>query len=298
MQRRPTPGARAAEPAPRDGLARADSQRDRWVALALLLVLALTLAAGAFPFSSGPLAAQEEAPAEVAVVTSGGLAAAYDRLAPRFEADTGIRLVTAYGASTGGAPDSIPVRLARGERFDVLIMSQAGLNALAAQGLVRPDTRRDLASSSIGMAVREGAPLPDIGTPEAFAATLLDAESIGYSASVSGTYIATELYPRLGLAEELAPKSRRIVSERVAAVVARGEVEIGFQQVSEILSIAGAAYAGPIPDEYQRVTTFSTGIATDAENPDGAQRLIDYLSSDAAAGTVAEAGLVPVVRRP
>ena len=133
--------------------------------------------------------------------------------------------MTAYGASTGGAPDSIPVRLARGERFDVLIMSRAGLNALAAQGLVRPDTRRDLASSSIGMAVREGAPLPDIGTPEAFAATLLDAESIGYSASVSGTYIATELYPRLGLAEELAPKSRRIVSERVAAVVARGEVE-------------------------------------------------------------------------
>ena len=298
MQRRPTPGARAAEPAPRFGLARAGSRRDRRFAPGLLLVLAATLATGASPFSGGPLAAQAETPAEVAVVTSGGLAAAYDRLAPRFEAETGIRLVTAYGASTGGAPDSIPVRLARGERFDVLIMSRAGLNALAAQGLVRPDTRRDLASSSIGMAVREGAPLPDIGTPEAFAETLLAAESIGYSASVSGTYISTELYPRLGLTEELAPKSRRIVSERVAAVVARGEVEIGFQQVSEILSIAGAAYAGPIPDEYQRVTTFSAGITTDAANPDGARTLIDFLSSDAAAGTVAEAGLVPVVRRP
>ncbi len=95
--------------------------------------------------------------------------------------------------------------------------------------------------------------------------------------------MSTELFPRLGLAEQLAPKSRRIVSERVAAVVARGEVEIGFQQVSEILSIEGAAYAGPLPNEYQRVTTFSTGIATDAENPDGAQKLIDFLSSDAAA---------------
>ena len=226
-------------------------------------------------------------------MTSGGLAAAYDRLAPRFEEQTGIRLVTAYGASGGGAPDSIPARLERGERFDVLIMSQAGLNELTAQGLVRPDTREHLASSSIGMAVRDGAPLPDISTPEAFVETLLAAGSIGYSASVSGTYVSTELFPRLGLTEQLAPKSRRIESERVAAVVARGEVEIGFQQVSEILSIPGAAYAGPLPAEYQRVTTFSAGIAADAGNPDGGQRLIDFLSSAEAAVTIAETGLEP-----
>ena len=226
-------------------------------------------------------------------MTSGGVAAAYDRLAPRFEDETGIRLVTSYGASAGGAADSIPARLGRGERFDVLIMSQAGLNELTAQGLVRPDTSMDLASSSIGMAVREGAPLPDISTPEAFVETLLAAESIGYSASVSGTYVATELFPRLGLAEQLAPKSRRIESERVAAVVARGEVAIGFQQVSEILSIPGAAYAGPLPAEYQRVTTFSAGIAADAGNPDGGQRLIEFLSSGAAAATIAETGLEP-----
>ena len=265
--------------------------------ITFLLALAAALATSVLPFGDAPAAGQAPAREEVAVVTSGGLAAAYDRLAPRFEAETGIRLVTAYGASTGGAPDSIPVRLARGERFDVLIMSQAALNELTAQGLVRPGTRLDLASSSIGMAVREGAPLPDIGTPEAFAETLLAAESIGYSASVSGTYISTELYPRLGLAEELAPKSRRIDSERVAAVVARGEVEIGFQQVSEILSIEGAAYAGPIPDEYQRVTTFSTGIATDAENPDGARRLIEFLASEDAARTITETGLEPVARQ-
>ena len=217
---------------------------------------------------------------------------ANDRLAPRFEDETGIRAVVTHGA--GGAADSIPARLERGERFDVLIMSQAGLNELTAQGLVRPDTREDLASSSIGMAVREGAPLPDISTPEAFVETLLAAESIGYSASVSGTYVSTELFPRLGLAEQLVPKSRRIESERVAAVVARGEVEIGFQQVSEILSIPGAAYAGPLPAEYQRVTTFSTGIATDAGNPVGGQKLISFLSSGEAAATIAETGLEPV----
>ncbi len=265
----------------------------RWL-FALLAFLAAATGACAPSPGDGPAAGETAATREVSVVTSGGLAAAYDRLAPRFEEETGIRLVTAYGASTGGALDSIPARLERGERFDVLIMSQAGLNELAARGLVRPDTRNDLASSSIGMAVREGAPLPDIGTPEAFVEALLAAESIGYSASVSGTYLSSELFPRLGLAEELAPKSRRIESERVAAVVARGEVEIGFQQVSEILSIEGAAYAGPIPAEYQRVTTFSAGIATDAGNPGGGRRLIDFLSSGEAAATISDTGLEPL----
>ena len=264
----------------------------RRLTVTLLLVLAASIVACA-PSGDAPAASEANTLQEVAVVTSGGLAAAYDVLAPRFQDETGIGLVTAYGASTGGAPDSIPARVERGERFDVLIMSQGGLNGLAERGLVRPDTQVDLASSSIGVAVREGAPLPDISTPEAFAETLLAADSIGYSASVSGTYVSTELFPRLGLAEELAPKSRRIVSERVAAVVARGEVEIGFQQVSEILSIEGAAYVGPVPEEYQLVTTFSAGIATDAGNPDGAQRLIDFLSSEAAAATITETGLEP-----
>ena len=262
----------------------------RRLTVTFLLVLVASIVACA---PSGDTPSAGEAPRDVAVVTSGGLAAAYDLLAPRFQDDTGIGLLTAYGASTGGAPDSIPARLERGERFDVLIMSQAGLNELTARGLVRADSRVDLASSSIGVAVREGAPLPDIGTPEAFAETLLAAESIGYSASVSGTYVSTELFPRLGLAEQLAPKSRRIVSERVAAVVARGEIELGFQQVSEILSIEGAAYAGPLPAEYQLVTTFSAGVATDAGNPDGAQTLIDFLASGEAAPTIAETGLDP-----
>ena len=261
---------------------------------ALPLALAAVLAACAAPSRAQQAADEAPASGEVHVLTSGGFAAAYDVLAPRFEAATGMRLVTAQGASTGGAPDSIPARLARGERFDVLIMSQAGLNELVGRGLVRADSRVDLASSSIGMAVREGEPLPDISTPEAFRAALLAAESIGYSASVSGTYLATELFPRLGLSAELGPKSRRIVSERVAAVVARGEVEVGFQQVSEILSIAGAAYAGPLPAEYQRVTTFSTGVMAAARNPAGGQRLIDYLSSAEVVPTVAETGLQPL----
>lgn len=232
---------------------------------------------------------------EVRVVTSGGFAAAYDILAPQFEKETGIKLITAYGSSSGGAPDSIPVRLERGEEFDVIILSRPSLNNLTELGEVRPDSPRDLVRSSIGMAVRDGVDIPDISTPELFVEVLLNAESIGYSASASGTYLSTVLLPRLGLWEQLEPKSKRILSERVAAVVARGDVEIGFQQISEILPIEGAKFAGPIPSEYQKVTTFSTGITTRAKNIADAQRLVDYFSSAGVAAIIAETGLEPVI---
>jgi len=232
---------------------------------------------------------------DVKVVTSGGFTAAYNILAPQFEKETGIKLITSYGASSGGAANSIPVRLQRGEEFDVVILSQSSLHNLIELGSVRPDTRKDLVRSSIGMAAREGANIPDISTPELFVETLLDAESIGYSASASGTYLSTVLFPKLGLWDQLETKSERILSERVATVVARGDVEIGFQQVSEILSIEGAKYVGPIPLEYQKVTTFSAGITMRAQNAADAKKLIDYLSSAEVATTIAGTGLEPVV---
>jgi molybdate transport system substrate-binding protein len=260
-----------------------------WAGLAVLVVACQTLP------QNGKPAADDGALNEVRVVTSGGFAAAYNTLAPQFEKETGINLITAFGSSSGGAPDSIPARLERGEQFDVIILSQSSLNRLTEQGEVMPYSRKDLVRSSIGMAVRQGAVAPDISTPESFVKALIDAKSIGYSASASGTYLSTVLLPELGLWAQLEPKSRRILSERVAAVVARGDVEIGFQQISEILPIEGADYAGPIPDEYQKVTTFSTGITTRATNVAGAQKLIDYLSSGAVAGAVAKTGLAPVV---
>lgn len=121
------------------------------------------------------------------------------------------------------------------------------------------------------------------------------AESIGYSASASGTYLSTVLLPGLGLWEQLESKSKRILSERVATVVARGEVEIGFQQISEILPIEGVAYAGPIPSKYQKVTTFSMGITTRAKNLSDARRLVDFLSSAEVAAIIAATGLEPVI---
>jgi ABC-type molybdate transport system substrate-binding protein len=228
---------------------------------------------------------------EVVVMTSGAFTAPFEVAAPWFERRTGHDVVSVFGASTGGAPDSIPARLARGERADVVIASAQALDALVAAGEVEPGTRRDLVLSRIGMAVRAGAPRPDISSVEALVRTLREARSFAYSASVSGTYLATELLPRLGLADELAAKGKRIESERVGAVVARGDAEIGFQQISELVTIAGIEYVGPLPDEVQRVSTFSAGIAAGAESPAAARELVAFLASVAMGPVVERYGL-------
>jgi molybdate transport system substrate-binding protein len=234
---------------------------------------------------------------EIRVISSGGFTAAYNVLAPRFEQMTGKKIISAYGASMGNAPDAIPQRLARGEPTDMIILARSALDDFTARGVVRPDSRVDLAESRIGVAVRAGAPKPDISTVDALRRTLLAAPSIAYSASASGVYVSTELYKKLGIEAEVAPKSRRILSERVAAVVARGEADIGFQQISEILGIPGAELVGPLPPEVQQVTVFSAGVLTNAQQPEAATELIHFLSSEDASETIASTGLDPIKRR-
>ncbi len=236
----------------------------------------------------------EETAGLVRVVTSGGFTAAYNELAPLFEQRTGIVIDTQYGASSGGAADSIPERLARGENFDLIILSRPSLDNLTEQGFTVPESRTDLVRSRVGMAVRAGAPVPDISTADRFRQVLLDAASIGYSASASGTYLSTELWPAMGIWADIKGKSRRILSERVGSVVARGEVEIGFQQISELLPIEGIEFVGPLPDEIQRVTTFSAAITANAANVEQARRLIEYLASPAVAPAIQAQGLEPV----
>jgi molybdate transport system substrate-binding protein len=200
--------------------------------------------------------------ADVVVMTSGGFNAPFQALAPAFERATGHRLVTVQGASMGAAPDAIPNRLARGEAADVVILAAEALDALAAQGRVVPGTRVDLVESRIGASVRADGPRWDISTVDGLVRALREAPTIAFSASASGTYLSGELFERLGLAAEVMPKARRIFSERVGDVVRRGDAALGFQQVSELLPIAGLAFLGPIPEALQRVTTFSAGIAT------------------------------------
>src|SRR5215213_7770246 len=175
--------------------------------------------------------------AEIKVMNSGGFTAAYKDLAPGCERTTGNTVATAWGASMGTAPDAIPMRLARGEPADVLIMAAPALDQMITEGKAVPGSRVDLARSSIAMAVRAGAPKPDISTVGALTKALLEAQSIAYSASASGVYLSSEVLPRLSGGDRIMAKSRKIMSERVGSVVARGDAEIGFQQLSELIPI-------------------------------------------------------------
>lgn len=243
------------------------------------------------------LAAGVVAAEDVRVMTSGAFTAAYAELAPQFERATGNRVVTTYGPSMGGTADSIPSRLQRGEPADVVILAAPALDELIAAGHVVKGSRVDLVRSSIGMAVRAGAPKPDISSVEALMRALRRATSVGYSSSASGVYLSTELFTRLGIADELRPKSKRIEGEPVGNAVARGEVELGFQQISELLPVKGIDYVGPLPAGAQRVTVFSAGIAARAKSPAAARALVAFLASPAAGQAIRASGLEPVSTR-
>ena len=235
--------------------------------------------------------------AEIRVMTSGGFTSAHKELAPQFERATGHTIVTSYGASQGGAPDSIPSRLARGEPVDLVILAAPALDALIKDGKVAGGSRVDLVHSLIGMVVRAGAPKPDISTLDAFKRAVLGAKSLAYSASASGVYLSTELFPKMGIWEEIKGRSQRIESARVATIVARGEAEIGFQQVSELLEVGGVDLVGVLPEGAQRVTTFSAGIASGATQADAARELVRFYTSPAADEVIKRSGLTPAAVR-
>src|ERR1700692_3665569 len=201
---------------------------------------------------------------DVHVMISAGFHGAYSELGPAFERASGHHLVTTRGPSMGAAPESIPTRLSRGEAADVVILDGGAADELGKRGLVRADSRIELARSLVGMVVREGAAKPDIATVEAFRSTLLAAKSIAYSDSGSGTYLSTTLFAKLGIADQIAGKSRKVrgppSGEPVASVVARGEAEIGFQQVAELIHAAGITYVGPIPAEFQPGFSFAGSL--------------------------------------
>ena len=233
---------------------------------------------------------------EVRVVTSGAFTAACVRLVPEFERTTGHKVLLTFGASMGSGPDTIPSRLARGERVDVVILAASSLDDLIEAGRVAAGSRVDLVRSRIGVAVRAGAPRPDISTVEALKRTLLRARSIGYSSSASGVYLTTELFPRLGIAAEIKDRLRQSTGA-VGDLVASGEVEIGFQQISELLPVAGIDYVGPLPAEAQRETVFSAGLVAGAAAPQAARALVAFFTSPAAATAIAATGLEPIPPR-
>ena len=234
---------------------------------------------------------------DIKLMTSGAFAAAYLELIPQLELLTKKKFVTA-ATSIGTGENSIPNRLKRGEAVDIVIVADAVLRKFIQDGLVLAETYTPVARSTIGMAVRAGAPMPDISTAEALKRTLLQAKSIGYSASVSGQYVTTELYQRLGIADQVIGKSRFVGGgERVGAVIARGEVEIGFQQISELLPVPGIAHITPLPSEVQKISMFSAGVAASTTDSDLAYSVIKFLASPEAAHAISKSGLEPIGNR-
>jgi molybdate transport system substrate-binding protein len=256
------------------------SNHFRALALGLFSAVLLTGAAGA---------------AEVQVMISGGMTAAYKALVPEFERATGHKVLTAYGPSMGTTTNAIPVRLERGEPADVLIMVGYALADLVKQGKVIADSKVDLVRSPIGVAVKSGAPKPDISSADAVKRALLAAKTIAYSDSASGVYVSTEMFAKLGITDAMKDKARKIPATPVGEIVAHGDAELGFQQISELKPVAGIDIIGPLPDALQQITIFSAGIATVSKEPDAGKALIKFLASPAARAELVKSGMDPIV---
>ena len=254
----------------------------------LFLSKLLLIASGLFFFVAAAGAA------EIKVMSSAGFKAAYLELAAEFERTTGHKIVNAWGPSMGNTPQAVPNRIARGEPVDVVIIVGEALDELIKDGKVIASSRTDLARSVIAAAVRTGAPKPDLSSVEAFKRALANAKSIAYSDSASGVYIETVLYKRLGVSEAIKAKSKMIPAEPVGEVVARGDAELGFQQISELVPVKGIDLVGPIPAEIQKVTLFSAGIAVGAKEQQAGAALIKFLSALAAAPVIKKTGMEPV----
>jgi molybdate transport system substrate-binding protein len=175
----------------------------------------------------------------------------------------------------------------------MIIMAAPAIDEQIKLGKAVAGSRVDVAKSGTGVAVRKGAPKPDIGSVEAFRKTLLSVKSIGYSTGPSGVYMLG-VFEKLGVADQVNGKLKQTPSGVfVGNLIANGETEIGFQQISELVHFAGIDYVGPLPGELQRMTVFSAGIHTGAKQPDAAKALVKFLTAPAAAGVIRKHGLEP-----
>lgn len=247
-----------------------------------------------FLFADG-IEAQDATPTKtLTLFTTGGFIAAIQSIAPIYEKETGFSLIIKESPPTGNTPMAITNRLARGEKADLVIMEDWELRNLIDQGHLKKTSRIDLGKSFIAMAVRKGAKKPDISNMKSFKKTLLDAKSLALSDTPSGTYLSRILFPQMHISERLMIKTRTISAEPVGEAVARGESEIGFQQLSELMHMEGIDVIGLIPDQVQKMTMYSAAITTGGVQQEEAAALLKYLSSKAARTAIRLSGLTPV----
>ncbi len=229
--------------------------------------------------------------ADVKVLTAGAFKQVVLALVPDFEKQTGNKVIVDNDTAGG-----LQKRIESGEAFDVAIITPTIVDGLAASGKIVPNSRVNLATVSIGVVVKEGAPKPDIGTVEAFKSALLSAKSVAYidpaSGGSSGIYV-DKLLERLGIADQVRPKAKLKKGGYVADLIVSGEAELGVHQISEIVPVKGAVLVGPLPKEIQNTTTYAAGLSAAAQNKDAAQALIKTFSGPAAASVFKAKGMEP-----
>ena len=224
-------------------------------------------------------------PTEIRVLSSLATKEAYLELVPQFERQTGRKVTTTWAGTV-----DIMKRMAAGETYDLVIVSSTAGDDLIKQGKIKAP-RVDLAKTGIGVAVRAGAPKPDISSGTAIKKALLAAKTVGYSTGPSGVYLMG-LFERLGIAAEVKAKTRQVPSGgTVGTILASGEAELGFQQVSELVHFSGVDFVGPLPPEIQHVTVFSAGIHANAKVPEEARALLNFLIAPAARTVIQKHGL-------
>ncbi|SRR5579864_1521572 len=226
--------------------------------------------------------------AEINVLGSPAFRESYLELVPQFEKASGHKVVTRW-AGTADIMKSVQA----GDSADLVILSRSRLDELAALGKIVPASRTDLAKSGVGVAVRTGAPRPDISSGEALKRALLAAKSVGYSSGPSGDYVVA-LFQRLGIAEQIKGKLKKTPpGVAVGGLIANGEVEIGFQQVSELLAVKGIDLVGPLSPDVQQITVFSAGIQVTAKQPEAARQLVRFLTSPESVPVKKKHGMEP-----
>jgi molybdate transport system substrate-binding protein len=230
---------------------------------------------------------------ELKVIISGGFSGPYEQLVPQFERTTGIKVATGSGSSQGKGPQTIAAQLARGVPADVVILSREGLTELIAQRRIAPGTDVDLARTPIGVAVRAGAPKPDVRTVDDFKRVVLKAGTVAVPSSTSGIFLIEEIFPRLGIAGRVNVTATPRGSG-AAAMVATGEADIGLLPVSEIVHAQGVELAGVIAEEIQLHQIFSAAIVAGSKQIEAAKRLIAFLTSEPAAQTIRRGGMEPL----
>jgi len=226
--------------------------------------------------------------AEINVISTQATQEAYQELVAQFEKATGHKVTTFFSGTL-----NVQKKLADGEPCDLIIMAGPAIDEQIKLGKAVAGSRVDLAQSGTGVAVRKGAPKPDISSVEALKKTLLSAKSIGYSTGPSGVYMLA-VFEKLGVADQVKGKLKQTPSGVfVGNLVASGDTEIGFQQVAELVHFPGIDYVGPLPGELQRMTMFSCGIHSGAKQAGAARALVTFLTAPAAAPVIRKHGLEP-----